>query len=535
MVDDQGRAEPLNCRHRLMPEPVAPQETPPIDPLAPQPFPQMSPESDADHLLKQMISRRRKPPAASDAGIVPPASAVEAPAPIKVEEPKAEEPKPTPAGFNDAIAGVLKFKPAPKKKEEPKAEEPAATQVQEPQQPEAPPKTIVAKKRVAVTPAPPDITQITTAATTAAVRALQSSHSKPADAVLKPEDALKPEDRHEYEVAKSMAETNPKFKDAPRLILDHVKKSESYADRWLVQNPGRQFDPDDEEHNDFYDGLQKPWSDHEFRTAEIEMAAERVAAKRTSAQENRLRELEKDNARVELGGIVQRTFEAAAGHMATELKVVDRLKAAGDFDKFRDEDPITADAMASALGPIQPLIEAIVQIDDPKGRFPIDERNPAHQAWIQLLTEKEAQYAGVESQDGKMFATRIAFREMNPAQRARHWYLTPDHLVSEVVQEAVATASERLKTEKEKQKKIALSLGYVLAPEQAAAAARAAATNGAAGTGHVQPQPGATKPVSPSVGSGAKIDTKGTSTPTGRAATLAAMGDILFRPGNAVP
>ena len=264
------------------------------------------------------------------------------------------------------------------------------------------------------------------------------------------------------------------------------------------------------------------------------MAAERITAKITSAQENRLKELERDNARVELGSIVQRTFEAAAGHMAKELKVVEKLKAAGDFDRFRDEDPITAEAMAGVLGPIQPLIEAIVQIDDPKGRFPIDERNPAHQAWLQLLADKEAQYAGVESHDGKMFATRISFRGMNEAQRARHWYLTPDHLVHEVVQEAVAAAADRVKTEKERQKKIAISLGYIPAPEQPAAATRTAATNGAAGTAHASAQPGVVKPVSPSVGSGAKIDSKGGTTPTGRAATLAAMGDILFRPGNAI-
>lgn len=525
-----------------MPEPVAPPPAPPappppVDPLAPPQFVPMSPENDADHQLKQMISRRRKPPAASEAGLVPPASAVEAPAPPKPEAKTEEEPKPPAAGFNDAIANVLRFKPAPKKKEEPKPEVAAEPETPPaPPEPETPPKTIVAKKKAAAAaPAPPDITQITAAATTAAVRALQSSPSKPTDAVQKPEDNLKPEDRHEYEVAKAMAETNPKYKDAPRVILEHVKKSEAYADRWMTQNPGKQFDPDDDEHNEFYDALQKPWSDHEFRTAEIEMAAERITAKKTSAQDTRLKELERDNARVELGSIVQRTFVDAAGHMARELQVADKLKNAGDFDKFRDEDPITADAMAAALGPIQPIIEAIVQIDDPKGRFPIDERNPAHQAWLQLLADKEAQYAGVESHDGKMFATRIAFRGMNEAQRARHWYLTPDHLVSEVVQEAIATATERVKTEKERQKKIALSLGYVLAPDQAAAAARTAATNGAAGTSHAPAPPAVTKPISPSVGSGAKIDTKGTSTPTGRAATLAAMGDILFRPGNAVP
>jgi hypothetical protein len=497
----------------------------------------MTPENDPDHQIKQMISRRRKPVAtATNAEVVPPASAGVPASPPPAAPAPPPEPKPPAAGFNDAIANVLRFKPAPKKKEEPKPEEaPAAPEPPSaPETPPEPPKTIVTKKKAAPAPAPPDITQITTAATTAAVRALRGE-PKPEPTTSRPEDSLKPEDRHEYEVAKSLAETNPKYKDAPRVILDHVKRSEAYAARWETQNPGKQFDPDDDEHNEFYDGLEKPWSDHEFRTAEIEMAAERVAAKTHRQADTKIKALEQDNARLELTPIVHRTLADAAGRMARELQVDDKLKSIGDFDKFAEEDPITADAMVKSLGPIQPLIEAIVQIDDPKGRFPVDEKNPAHQAWLQLLADKEAQYAGVETQDGKMFATRISFSRMNEAQRARHWYLTPDHLVTELVQDAIAIAAERVKTEKDRQKKIALSLGFIPGPEQKTPAAKSAATNGSLAAEHAHAPPGVVKPVSPSVGSGAKIDSKADATKTGRAATLSAMGDILFRQGNPVP
>lgn len=530
-----------------MPEPAtppgAPPEAPPRDPLAPPQYVPMTPENDADHQLKQMISRRRKPaaPATPEAEAAKPgtAAAPAVSATLTAEPPKApdSEPKPPAAGFNDAVAGVFGWKPTPKKKAEPKPEEPAAPEAPaEPAAAEPPaPKTIVGKKKAApAPPAAPDITQITTAATTAAVRALQGS-PKTDTAQRRPEADLAPEDLYDYEVAVKLAEINPKYKDAPKVILDHVKKSEAYAARWETANPGKVFNLKDDEHNEFYESLEKPWSDHEFRKAatKLETAEETEQIRREVG--GKIKALEQDNARLELNPIIERTFIAAAGHMARQLEVHDKLKAAGDFDKFAEEDPITAEAMASALGPIQPLIEAIVQIDDPKGRFPVDEKNPAHQAWLQLLADKEAQFQGVESTDGKMFATRIAFSRMNDAQRARHWYLTPDHLVTELVQEAIATAAEKVKTEKERQKKIALSLGYVLPTDTKPASAKTAATNGAIAAEHAAALPGVQKPVSPSVGSGAKIDTKGGATPTGRAATLAAMGDVLFRAGNPVP
>lgn len=519
-----------------MPEPTTPtapaatppsQTPPPVDLTAPPKFVPQSPEDDADHQLKQMISRRRKPAAAPapEAG----APTQEAPAAPAPPPPAPAEAKPPAEGFNAAVGAVFGWKPEKKKPEAAGAAAPAS-----PEAPAAPPaepaKTIVGKKKAA--PAAPNITEITTAATTAAVRALQGE-PKTAAPAAKPEDSLKPEDRHDYEVARVMAETNPKYKDAPRVVLEHVRKSEAYASKWEADNKGKQFDPDDDEHNEFFDSLEKPWSDYEFRAAETEMVAERIAEKTTRKSETKIKALEQDNARLELTPIVQNNFVAAAGYMAEQLQVKDKL--AKGFAAFQEEDPITADAIANALGPIQPLIEAIVQIDEPRGRFPVDEKNPAHQAWLQLLTDKEMQFAGVESNDGKMFATRISYARMNDAQRARHWYLTADHLLTEVVNDAVATATERVKTEKEKQTRIARSLGYVLPGDVKPGAAKTVATNGEAGSQPAPAPAGVAKPVSPSVGSGAKIDTKGETVKTGRSALLAAMGDILYRPGNPVP
>lgn len=522
--------------------------TPPPDPMAPQQLRTVMPEDDPNHHMAQLLSRRRVKKAEAEEGAAEGtkttegtqgAAAGETPA-LPAETPK----KPT--GLNNLIASALKMpvgaaeKAAKEKKEKAAAAEAAPAEAAAAATETPPVKTIVSKKKAAAPAPTPDLTEITTAATTAAVRALQLSPNKPTDAVRKPEADLKPVDLHDYEIAQKLAEINPKYKDAPRIVLDQVRRSEQYAARWETANPGKEFDPDADEHNEFYDGLDKPWSDHEFRTAEIEMAAERVAEKKTRASDNRLKALEQDNARLELTPVIERTFQAAAGHLARQLNVYDKV-IKGNFDKFAEEDPVTAEALTSALGPIQPLIEAIVQIDDPKGRFELDQKNPAHQTWLALLAEKEAAYAGTEH-EGKMFATRVAYANLNAAQRARHWYLTADHLVSEVVQDAVNVATERVKTEKERIKKLATAMGYTITesgkPSENGAAGVTAATNhettsepAGRSAAHNQPSQETVKPISPSVGSGAKIDTKGTAAPTGKAAVLSAVHNVLWGGG----
>jgi hypothetical protein len=506
------------------------------DPTAPRQYTPQDPENDPDHQIRQMISRRRK--VATPEPESPSAPATGSPASPDLN--KAEEPAPAapPDEFSSAIASALRFKPV-KKKADPKPE-PAATPDPEPSPDEAAakatgerPKSIVKKKPAA--PAAPDISQITAAATTAAVRALQSAPALRQEAPPAPsaEDNLTPEDRHDYEVAKTLAEINPRYKDAPRVILDHVKKAESYAARWEAANPGRNFNPSDDAHTEFFDSLEKPWADHEFRTAEMEMAAERVASKKTRQSDARIQALERDNARLELTPISNQTFFSAAQYMAKKLNVMDKLSN-GEFEKFAEEDPITAEAMNATLAPIQPIIEAIVQIDDPKGRFAIDDSNPAHQAWKNLLSDKEAQFAGTETADGKMFATRSEYQRMSNAQRSKHWYLTADLLVTEVVNDAVSAATERIKTEKERQIKIARSIGYVPADGVSTTKQKSGATNSLA---IEKPSEGATvvqKPASPSVGSGAKIDSTGVVHSTGRSAALSAMSGILFNPGKTV-
>lgn len=515
----------------VAPAPQLPPEAqqPPKAPQHPAPQSAMQRmESDPNLAMDALIARRR---AKNEAESTPKAGEnAEKPAESGSETPPADKPK-----LGDLIAKALKFTSKP---EEKKAEAPTAAPVVEDKPAvqaapaeDKPAKTIVSRKKPA--PEPIDtgklVSEAATAATAAAVKAMQPSVQRHEPAPVKIEDSLKEDDRQEYLTAKHLSETNPKFKGAEKIVLDHIKKSEDYASRWEASNPGKVFDPNDDEHDTFYSALEKPWSDREFRDAEIEIKAEEIVERKLKGSNAKFKELERDSARIELAPTVDRAFTSAAGLLAKSIgEDVHEKITKGGFSKLEEEDPITAEVLTHTLGPLQPIIETIIQLDDPRGRFAIDPNNPLHQKWNEILIDGEARCAGRTDESGKMFATRADYGRMNAAQREKHWYLTPDHLVTGVVDFAAKTAAQIIKTEKERYKKIAESMGFVPKQSASPAGSKAEATKSQQETPPAAAAPAPVKPVSPSVGSGAPIDAKGEAPKGGKAVLMDAFSKTLF-------
>lgn len=521
-----------------MPDSVSPPPAPPapptaqpseaFDPLHPPALKPTRLEEDPNHLIGQMIAKRgqKKDEKQVKTGEKPPETP---PGSAKVPE---EDSK-----LGDLIAKTLGFRSKPVDKTVKK--EPETTPATQPPPATPPPatppaitpaKSIVSKRKKE--PAPPDALSIASAAATAAVKAVADHRPAPTPPPAVTEDSLKDEDRHEFEVAKYLGSTNPKYKGAEKVVLDHVRKSEAYAARWEQQNPGKVFNPDDEDHNEFYEALQKPWSDHEFRMAENEIAAERVSARKEQGSKTKIEELTQDTARVELRPIAIRTYQTVAEELAKGVGdgILENINKLG-LEKYAESDPITAGVFAEILVPLQPLIETIIEIDDPKGRIPINQSLPLHQQWTALLLEKEQQYAGVKDDFGKLFATRQEMHQLSPAERKGRFYLTADHLVAELVSDAIEMAKEQIKTKKAEGEKIALALGYVKASSNGTATPPSDATTPTTPPPAQPPSAPPTsqaKPISPSDTGSPRIDTPAAGTGSSVDKALAATANVLF-------
>ncbi len=398
------------------------------------------------------------------------------------------------------------------------------------------PKTVVTKRKPVLQAADPMrvAAEAAGAAAGEAVKAAMSRVSATQPNAGAAEDELPSDFRHDYEVAKYLAANNPKYRDAPEAILNEFARSEDYARRWEEANPGKAFDPNSEDHDEFYAGLGRPWDEHEFRNAEVDMRAEQIAEKKIGQSSAKLRDFEERNARTELAPVAAQTINTVAVLLAkhTNEAAHDIIVKEG-FSKLQESDPITADALVEALDRLSPRIQTAIFVDDPDQRITFDPKKNREQAeWLRYLFDKEAQYSGQQDERGRIFASRSEFVKLPPEQQARRWYLTPDHLISEMVAEAVEEVKAKVEKERERGKKVAAALGYVPKEAKNGESDKGNQKTDASKTTETKKSDSSTtaetKPVSPSVGGGAKIDDQGSGKKTPHDDLWARTGKILF-------
>lgn len=426
------------------------------------------------------------------------------------------------AATDAAIGRFLNFrnKPAAKKTEEKpdeKATEEKPTE-EERQKDETKPKTIVAKKKPQQQPVLVDtariVSEATTAATTAAIKGLREQQQKPSAA---PEDALVNRDRHEYEIAQYLAQTNPKYKDAPKIVLDQIKKANAYASRWEAQNPGKVYNPDDEEHADFHDSLdsERPWSQEEFDDAKVDRRAEMIADKKSQPFKDKLEALEREQAQNSLKEDVQNAHTVVAGALAKNLgdEVFSVLTKPGGDQVLKEKEPIVHEAISVILNAVQPITEALVMLEDPKRRVAFDPKNPAHVQYANFFHDVESRFIGQQDESGKMFARREDYEKMSAGEMARHWYLTTQMIGAELVGDASKAIAERIETEKDRLKKFAEANGYVRGAQNPPKENKTIPSNREESPPPQNGSPAPFKPASPPSPSGVAIDNNAT-TPT---------------------
>ena len=432
--------------------------------------------------------------------------------------------------IGELLSSALQFRTKPKvdKPTDKPADDQAASAAATPSDPPpAPAAKPAAKKKKPEATAPVDtgklVQDVATATATAVTQALAPTRQVQQDDKDSIESTLTSREKHELEVAKYMARTDPaSHGNAPKIYLANVKQAEDYGQRWLAQNPGKAYDPDDEEHSDFFDGLKEPYSDYEFEQARAEAAAERVAARTSAKTEKRIQEVEQDAAHTDLRRASEDTVTAAFGILVKDVDesaLTDLNK--GGWNALAERDPILAPVLAAAVEEMQPMIHTIVEIDDPKGRIKLDLENPRHAEWGRFLIQKEAQMAGETDDHGRQFATRHQYGQMSAAQRAQHWYLTPEHLIQSYIEDTKEKVVARVKSERDRLEKTARALGYQKSGVTPAASSSAPASPPAAA-------PAASKPVSPSSGGGSKTDQPATASAGSTDRALKKTSEVLF-------
>lgn len=381
----------------------------------------------------------------------------------KEEEPK-DEKKKDDAGKTDKDVK----EPKPKAEAEPGKEDVAPDGDDAAKAEEEKPKKRVVKK-IEIDP----LELATAAATRTAENILASERRQPDKPAPAVEDNLSEEERGEYQVFQEMAKA-PQHKELPRQYINYLKKAEDYQRNWEKDNAGKEFNPEDGDHDAFYRKHQPKYPELEYKKA-----ISRITSRETESQEiTELREkqkrLESEVAKRDLAPVISQTQLGAVGEIVKTIdpKILEDINKVG-FAAYAEENPFEGDLIRNIAASIGPFISALIEIDDEQGRIPISKDNKAHTEWAQYLHEKEAEFKKKPLKDrrdesGRIIVSRSEYSRMTDTQRDSYTYLDTVMLLNLRVQEEAERAQATYERERKKLEGVAKRLGWAPPSEKKA-------------------------------------------------------------------
>lgn len=340
----------------------------------------------------------------------------------------------------------------------------------------------VAKKSVkkSAAPAPvrleapePDYEKIAEASARGVTEALKA---KPAESQEQPpadQSFLDDSDRRKLPMLKKMEEMFPdRYKGLEKKYVENAKAVAEYQSKWEAEHPDDAFDPQAEEHNDFYAKHNVEWDDDDAVDARAELVAERKLGKVNQKTEEELRllklkerqeEFDKDPVNVQEAITIDRkVFELAGGDFPKILKP-DGTVDAEVMQKIQEENPVAAEIILPEVMNIRRHCNEILKLE--KGIVDFNPQNPMHKFLSDYASRQEAEILALPKQDqvngeGKKFAKAEDFEKMSDKQKAGHYRLTARDINMLMAIEFGTRAAKRVQSEIKRLETLALKMGY---------------------------------------------------------------------------
>lgn len=301
----------------------------------------------------------------------------------------------------------------------------------------APPK---AKKPSKPVPAPAPMSDervveiATQAATQAAVKAQQAA---PATGV-KPFE-MSAEDRRNMAVLVEMEKLNPdSYRDMAGKYERSVRELAEYQGQWQAANPGKKFDREGAEHNDFYERHPLEWEGADFNAAEDAIARRELldsVKRETQAEVDQLRREirlrdEEPVIQKDVMAKSREVFKTLVPEMETVIKPDGTMDAA-QLETLRQTDPITADMAEQGAAYARTLLSETRKLMT--GLTDFNPANRAHGDFQRFTGEIERNILALPKADqmdadGRRFVPFDQFAKLPKAELSKVWTLTSEHI-----------------------------------------------------------------------------------------------------------
>lgn len=288
------------------------------------------------------------------------------------------------------------------------------------------------------------------------------SKKKPAE---QPEKAVELEksDARDLEVISFLEKSNPKK------YSEFAKKTEEffkevlypYKKKWLKENPGKSFDPDDAEHEAIYE--KQPEIDPEdFEEAKVEWRAEKKADELIQKRvQPKLDEIEQKEVERDVNPRIEKHSKVAVD---TLLEVADAEFKGLTIEKVREKDPLAANILQEAAEPLKVLVSELEKLSEARLKYRFNPDNDAHVALRNFAMSYEDELSNMPQEEqlwnGKRFARQRDFAAMNPAEQARHWTISGGDLRDVLIQRYADNIKTKLEAQRELAAKSLESRGW---------------------------------------------------------------------------
>lgn len=315
----------------------------------------------------------------------------------------------------------------------------------------------------------------------------QTPEPQPEGTPAEPEPTLEmgDDDKRDYSIIAYLERANPaKHAGAAQQFLDYVKAHYAYQDAWTSAHPGENFDPDAEEHAEWYGNNPSGFTREELDDAKVEMRAEQIFEKKMEPQLRKER-LEKAFKRdlPKIAEAVDKRIMSFISQVNPEVAklLVDEAGKSRFTDKnieqLHESEPIVAEVLEEITkGELEPLLLELEKTTVPELEHKIDPRsNSAHAMIDRFRAQKEQELAAMPAEkrrmDGRDWMTigemqrresQIIHSKAPEADKqrqlddlnSRYWTLGVDHLeeliVDNCAKKAKAIIEKRDKTASKK-------------------------------------------------------------------------------------
>lgn len=319
--------------------------------------------------------------------------------------------------------------------------------------------------------AAPTVEDITKAATVAATKAIAATLPKPAESpapAKKPEPpTLDPTFKNEEQVYKHLAATDPKYSNLITELNDYAKSAKEYKKKWTSENPGKRFNPDDEEHAEFMEANLPNVAQADVAKASGEISAKAAVEKEMEPIRKERKEQEERTRldKIASDGIpLVKQASANLDRSLVQELIPDAVGADGkvDTDKVTQamEDPAISDAVDAATNRWGPLMKEAAFILRPGAEdFYSPESNPLHSEIEVVMRDLESQIDGRDHK-GLTGVTREAYAKLPEDERANYYTVNGAVAVAYMNELAKREAKKIFNETIEKSEKIAQRRGY---------------------------------------------------------------------------